>query len=141
MRFTTYGYVGSFFRVITPVSSFFGIPTPALESITMTIADVQAHLRMPITLSTILPGHSLESDLRALQLSRGASTLGIPSPTRAPGIAWLTRKWLDRTMQARRLGGHDSEEDAGGCVDLLKSKWCAPLLQSKRTGMIGARVR
>ncbi|KAH9983579.1 hypothetical protein BJV77DRAFT_1072756 [Russula vinacea] len=39
-----------------------------------------------------------------------------------PGLAWLTRKWLGRTIQDRGPGGHDPEEDARACVDLLKAK-------------------
>jgi len=39
-----------------------------------------------------------------------------------PGLAWLTRKWLGHTIQDRGLGGHDPEEDARACIDLLKAK-------------------
>jgi RNA exonuclease 1 len=39
-----------------------------------------------------------------------------------PGLAWLTLKWLNRTIQDRGLGGHDPEEDALACVDLLEVK-------------------
>jgi RNA exonuclease 1 len=38
-----------------------------------------------------------------------------------PGLA-LTREWLGRTIQDRGPGGHDPEEDARVCVDLLKAK-------------------
>ena len=73
-------------------------------------------------------GHSLESDLRALQLShpRCIDTALIFHHPRGrplkPGLAWLTRKWLGRTIQDRGPGGHDPEEDARACVDLLKAK-------------------
>ena len=118
----------AFFRAITPDFSFSGITAEALESITTTLADVQAHLRTLITPSTILVGHSLESDLRALQLShpRCIDTALIFHHPRGrplkPGLAWLTRKWLGRTIQDRGPGGHDPEEDARACVDLLKAK-------------------
>jgi hypothetical protein len=59
-------------RALTPDFSFSGIVAQALEPITMTLADAQAHLRTPITPSTIqsiLLGHSREFDLRTLQLS------------------------------------------------------------------------
>jgi RNA exonuclease 1 len=36
--------------------------------------------------------------------------------------AWLTRKWLGRTMEDRGPGGHNPEEDAGACVDFLNAK-------------------
>ncbi|KAH9988749.1 hypothetical protein BJV77DRAFT_1145224 [Russula vinacea] len=89
------------------LTRFSGITAEALESITTTLADVQAHLRTLITPSTILVGHSLESDLRALQLShpRCIDTALIFHHPRGrplkPGLAWLTRKWLGRTIQDR----------------------------------------
>jgi hypothetical protein len=49
-----------FFGATTPDFSFSGITPQALEPITTTLADVQAHIRTLITLSTILLGHSLE---------------------------------------------------------------------------------
>jgi hypothetical protein len=57
------------FFAITHDFSFSGITAPAPESITTTIADVQARLRTLVTPSTILLCHSLELDLHALQLS------------------------------------------------------------------------
>ncbi len=108
--------------------SFSGITAEALGPITTTLSDVQTHLRTLITPSTILLGHSLESDLRALQLSHPlcidtALTFHHPRgrPLK-PGLAWLARKWLNRTIQDRGPGGHDPEEDARACVDLLKAK-------------------
>ena len=113
---------------LTPDFSFSGITAEALEPITTTLADVQAHLRTLITPSTILLGHSLESDLRALQLSHSQcidTALIFHHPRGRPlkpGLAWLARKWLGRTIQDRGPGGHDPEEDARACVDLLKAK-------------------
>jgi RNA exonuclease 1 len=45
--------------------------------------------------------------------------------------------WLSRTIQDRGPGGHDPEEDARACVDLLKAKiknGAHPLPQSERVG-------
>ena len=39
-----------------------------------------------------------------------------------PGLAWLTKKWCGREIQSRGEGGHDPEEDARACLDLLKKK-------------------
>ena len=108
--------------------SFSGITAEALEPITTNLADVQAHLQTLITPSTILVGHSLESDLRALQIAHPLcidTALIFHHPRGRPlkpGLAWLTRKWLGRTIQDRGPGGHNPEEDARACVDLLKAK-------------------
>ena len=93
-----------------------------------TLADMQTHLLTLITPSTILLGHSLESDLRALKLSHG----GCIDPALLfhhlrdrplkPGLAWLTRKRLGRIIPDRGPGGHNPEEDARACIDLLKTK-------------------
>ena len=39
-----------------------------------------------------------------------------------PGLKWLTEKWCGRKIQTRGEGGHDPEEDACACLDLLKKK-------------------
>ena len=39
-----------------------------------------------------------------------------------PGLKWLTEKWCGRKIQTRGEGGHDPEEDARACLDLLKKK-------------------
>ena len=39
-----------------------------------------------------------------------------------PGLKWLTEKWCGRKIQTKGEGGHDPEEDARACLDLLKRK-------------------
>ena len=39
-----------------------------------------------------------------------------------PGLGWLTKKWCGRAIQTQGEGGHDPEEDARACVDLLQLK-------------------
>jgi RNA exonuclease 1 len=39
-----------------------------------------------------------------------------------PGLAWLTKKWCGREIQTGGEGGHDPEEDARACVELLQKK-------------------
>ncbi|KAK0433575.1 ribonuclease H-like domain-containing protein [Armillaria borealis] len=79
-------------------------------------------------LTPILLGHSLESDLRALKLCHPfcIDTAVIFHHPRGrplkPGLAWLTKKWCGREIQTHGEGGHDPEEDARACVDLLQKK-------------------
>lgn len=76
----------------------------------------------------ILLGHSLESDLKALKICHPLciDTAIIYHHPRGrplkPGLAWLTKKWCGREIQARGEGGHDPEEDARACLELLKKK-------------------
>lgn len=98
----------------------------------------------------ILLGHSLNSDLMAMKLRYGrcVDTSVIYHHPRGgpykPGLAWLVKKWLGRDIQVGASGvgvgvgvrgsavsrgdkkggggGHDPEEDARACVDLLKKK-------------------
>ena len=51
--------------------------------------------------------------------------LDLHHPRRRPlklGLAWLTRKWLGRTIKDRGPGRHDPEEDVRAYGDLLKAK-------------------
>ena len=108
--------------------SFSGITAATLDPVTTTLADVQTHVRTLIKPSMILLCHSLESDLRALKLSqpRCIDTALIFHHPRGrplkPGLAWFTRKWLGRIIQDRGPGGHNPDEDARACMDLLKAK-------------------
>ena len=98
--------------------SFSGMTAAALDPVTTTLVDVQSHLRTLIESSTILLGHSLESDLRALKVSHPRCidmALIYHHPRGRPlemGPAWLTRQWLDRVIQDRGPRVHNPEEDA-----------------------------
>ncbi|KIM45581.1 hypothetical protein M413DRAFT_66110, partial [Hebeloma cylindrosporum] len=124
-----------------------GITAEALAPITTTLAQVQVQIMRilsppqpnPFTTAKsqsqsspqptpILLGHSLESDLKALKLChpRCIDTALLYHHPRGrplkPGLAWLTKKWCGREIQTKGEGGHDPEEDARACVDLLKRK-------------------
>lgn len=82
----------------------------------------------PPHITPILLGHSLESDLKALKICHPFcidTALMYHHPRGRPlkpGLAWLTKKWCGREIQARGEGGHDPEEDAQACISLLKKK-------------------
>lgn len=129
------------------LTRFSGITEQHLAPITTTIADVQARLlallsppapnpfasnstssNTTVPPTPILLGHSLESDLKALKLCHPYcidTALMYHHPRGRPlkpGLAWLTKKWCGREIQARGEGGHDPEEDARACLDLLRKK-------------------
>ena len=56
---------------------FSGVTAENLQGVTTTMREVQAVLLSMILKSTILVGHSLESDLRALKVSAGHSQLSV----------------------------------------------------------------
>ncbi|KAH7889012.1 hypothetical protein F5I97DRAFT_2006350 [Phlebopus sp. FC_14] len=109
-----------------------GITEASLATATTTLAEVQAQLLTILAPkggpTSILVGHSLESDLKALRICHPLcidTALVYHHPRGRPlkpGLAWLTKKWCHREIQTRGEGGHDPEEDARACVDLLKLK-------------------
>lgn len=126
-------------------SRWSGITAVQLGPVTTTLAQVQAHiLRLlsppaanpfsagstPSTpyLTPILIGHSLESDLKALKLCHPLciDTAVLYHHPRGrplkPGLAWLTKKWCGREIQTGGEGGHNPEEDARACLELLQKK-------------------
>ncbi|OJA19892.1 hypothetical protein AZE42_12716 [Rhizopogon vesiculosus] len=118
--------------VIDYMTRWSGITEAVLASATTTLAEVQAQI-MPILApkngpTSILIGHSLESDLRALRIChpRCIDTAIIYHHPRGrplkPGLAWLIKKWAGREIQTRGESGHDPEEDARACIDLLRMK-------------------
>ncbi|KAJ7762487.1 ribonuclease H [Mycena metata] len=122
-----------------------GITAEQLGPVTTTLAQVQAHILRLLSppaanpfsatsssstpyLTPILVGHSLESDLKALKLCHPMciDTAVLYHHPRGrplkPGLAWLTKKWCGREIQTGGEGGHDPEEDARACLELLQKK-------------------
>jgi RNA exonuclease 1 len=111
---------------LTPYS---GITAAKLEGVTTTLADIQKDLIELITPQTILVGHSLDSDLNALQMTFPFiidTTLLYPHPRGPPlksSLKWLAQKYLSREIQkGHGSTGHDSVEDARATLDLVKQK-------------------
>lgn len=105
-----------------------GITAEKLAKATLSLRDVQAHFLKLLSPTTILLGHSLESDLNALKIRHPLcidTALLYRHPRGQPykpGLKWLVKQWLGREIQTAGAGGHDSEEDARACVDLLRMK-------------------
>ena len=112
-----------------------GITFKSLQNTTTTLSETQqtilAHLKASqerTGKAPILMGHSLDSDLKALKLryEHCIDTALLFHHPRGkpmkPGLAWLTKKWLGKTIQAGGDGGHDPREDAMACLELVKRK-------------------
>ncbi|CEL61016.1 hypothetical protein RSOLAG1IB_04255 [Rhizoctonia solani AG-1 IB] len=113
--------------VIDYLTQFSGITAEQLAPVTHKLPDAQAGLLELIDKNTIIIGHSLENDLRALKLAhpRCIDTSVIYKHPRGapykPGLKWLAQKWLNLDIQMKQ-GGHDPEEDARACLALFAKK-------------------
>jgi RNA exonuclease 1 len=131
-------------RLIFSWCRWSGINAQTLATATTTFSEAQAHVLKllsppplnpfstskptPPPPTPILVGHSLESDLKALKICHPfcIDTALLYHHPRGrplkPGLAWLTKKWCNREIQTRGEGGHDPEEDARACLELLQKK-------------------
>ncbi|KAG5927545.1 hypothetical protein E4U53_002850 [Claviceps sorghi] len=110
------------------VTRFSGITEEMLAPVTTTLADIQAKLVRLLDARTILIGHSLESDTKALQLAHPFivdTSILYPHPRGPPlksSLKYLAQKYLSREIQKGGAAGHNSIEDAKTCLDLVKQK-------------------
>lgn len=110
---------------------FSGISEQDLRCVTTTLRDVQDILLDKFSNKTILIGHSLDGDLRALRLihdtviDTGVVFPHSQGPPFKRALKTLCQVYLSRNIQ-KEGGGHSCAEDAIACMELMmwKAKSC-----------------
>nr|CAG4651609.1 EOG090X01LQ [Triops cancriformis] len=103
---------------------FSGITEDDLKNVKTTLRDVQATLLSMFSDKTILIGHSLDSDLRALKLIHKTvidTSIVFPHKMGLPYRRALRNLCIDylKKLIQNDEGGHDSAEDAIACMELM----------------------
>jgi len=115
-----------------PITNYFtqysGMTFEKLENVTTSLEDIQQELLEILTPSSLLLGHSLDSDLNALKLTHPFvvdTSIIYPHPRGLPlrsSLKYLANKYLKREIQTGGANGHNSVEDAQAVLDLVKLK-------------------
>lgn len=106
-------------------TSYSGITEQMLANETRNIRDVQAVLLSMFHSKTILVGHSLDSDMKALKMIHSCivdTSILYPhkmGPPMKRALKTLCNEYLKKIIQENEAG-HDSAEDAQVCIDLIK---------------------
>ncbi|KAL6762145.1 hypothetical protein V8C86DRAFT_3130968 [Haematococcus lacustris] len=126
-------------RVLDYRTEFTGLTAMDLEDVNTTRSQARARVKALLLQSvrnggppSVLVGHALHHDLRALRLdhlpfidtSLIFSYAGLPDCT--PALRDLSRLVLGQDMAVRSQGRHDSSEDAGVALRLVLQELAAP---------------
>jgi len=112
-------------EIICYYTKWSGVSAETLNGVTRRVEDIQDELRRWITNKTILVGHSLENDLKALQIIHHRvidTAILFPHQIgrRKYSLKYLAKRYLKRNIQkGDGTSGHNPVEDAIAALELM----------------------
>lgn len=113
-------------EVIDYKTQFSGLTEEKLSNVTATPDEAVKYLSQVASKSTIIVGHSLENDFRALKLIhlKCVDTSVIypndANPNKKPSLISIYKKYINKPFRNSNDNGHDSIEDASAAMELVK---------------------
>ncbi|XP_078273600.1 RNA exonuclease 5 [Rhinoraja longicauda] len=110
--------------ILNYLTKFSGITWKMLAPVKTKLKDVQARVKKILPRNAVLVGHSLNNDLKALQMIHpnvlDTSLLFVGESGRKFKLKDLVKNILGREIQSKEMSGHDPSEDAEGALELAQ---------------------